>query len=198
MAVAKRNLQITTPAVGFPVTLEETKVYLRVDIDEDDDLISAFIESATEQVQIFTNRQLITASFDMFLDGFEPRTCTGAIEIPKGNVQTVDQIQYIDSNGDNQIWGTSNFEADTNRQISQFRPANSNAFPSTDDVYNAVTVSFTAGYGLATDVPQAVKQSIFLMVSDAYEHREEQSEIKLENNKTITRLLWNHRLRDFY
>ncbi len=194
----KAQIELITAPTEEPVTLDEAKNYMRVDIDDDNDLIELLISSATQQIQDFTNRQLVTATYDLFLDGFFPIVGRSAIELPIGNVQDITEINYIDINGDSQLWDSSNFEVDLNREIVQFRPVDRTDFPSTDTVYNAVTVRFVAGYGDAAAVPKGIKQIIFLMIQDAYEHREENSEIKLEMNKVFERLLWNFRLKDFY
>jgi uncharacterized phiE125 gp8 family phage protein len=40
------------------------------------------------------------------------------------------------------------------------------------DAANAVTVTYTAGYGSASDVPQAIKHWIMMTVASMYENRE--------------------------
>ncbi len=45
-------------------------------------------------------------------------------------------------------------------------------YPPTQNIYNAVTVRFVAGYANAGAVPQRIKQAMFLLIGHWYENRE--------------------------
>jgi hypothetical protein len=63
-------LQIEKPASAQPVTLEEAKTFLRVTLTDDDLLITALIEAATESAESFTNRSFCIKGFRQSLDSF--------------------------------------------------------------------------------------------------------------------------------
>jgi hypothetical protein len=63
-------LMIETPPVNPAVALDEMKNYLRVEIDDDDDLITGLITAATEACQVFTARAFITTGYVQCLDSF--------------------------------------------------------------------------------------------------------------------------------
>ncbi len=191
------NLEIVTAPATTPVTLVEAKNWARVDITEDDDLITSLIENATDQIQIVTGRQLVTATYDYFSSTWELND-KGILEIPLGNVASITSIKYKDSDNNLQTWASSKYEVNLKSQIAQIRPVSSESFPSLGDEFNSVEIRFTAGYGSASSVPDRLKTAVYMMVSDAYENREQMTEIKLTENPAVNRILWNYRLRDFY
>jgi hypothetical protein len=64
------SLQIEKPATAMPVTLTEAKNFLRVDINDDDLLITAMLQAATEACENFTNRSFCIKGFRQSLDSF--------------------------------------------------------------------------------------------------------------------------------
>ena len=191
------NLELVTAPSTTPVTTAEAKDWLRVDISDDDTLIDSLIENATDQVQIVTGRQLVTATYDYFAESWELNN-KGCVEIPLGNVASITSIKYKDTDEVLQTWDSSKYEVNFKTQIVQIRPISTENFPSLGDEFNPVEIRFTAGYGAASAVPDRLKTSIYMMVADAYEHREQMSEIKLDENPAVNRILWNFRLRDFH
>ena len=63
-------MQLLTPPAGEPVSLEEAKLHLRVDFNDDDGLIQMLISSARQAAETITNRQFMTARWRMILDSF--------------------------------------------------------------------------------------------------------------------------------
>ena len=60
---------VTEPAVE-PVSTAEAKLHLRVDIDEDNTLIDAFVQTAREHVEDVTARAMITQTWEWYADAF--------------------------------------------------------------------------------------------------------------------------------
>lgn len=61
--------RVTPPAIE-PVTLDEAKAHLRVDINAEDSLITRLISDAREWVERFLRRSLITQTWALYLDAF--------------------------------------------------------------------------------------------------------------------------------
>ena len=59
----------TAPALE-PVTLAEAKAHLRVDISDDDDLITAIIKAAREYCEEYLDRTLVHTQWTMRMDAF--------------------------------------------------------------------------------------------------------------------------------
>ena len=73
----------TVEASGSVITVQRAREYLRLTEDETDhdDWIELAIKAATEYVEGYTNRSLLTQQFDVYFDRFP--LLNGEIELPK-------------------------------------------------------------------------------------------------------------------
>lgn len=158
---------LTAPAREL-VTLQQAKDHLRVDEAVEDSVIDPLIKTARQYVEAFTDRALITQSWDLILDEFAE-----IILMPKAPLQTVTQIQYLDTAGDQQTLASTEYKADTASHPARIVPAWGKSWPLTRDEINAVEIRFVAGYGdNAEDVPSPIIQALLLIVAHLYENRE--------------------------
>lgn len=67
-------------------------------------------------------------------------------------------------------------------------------YPDTNPDINAVLIDMVSGYGAASAVPEIAKSAVKMLAADLYEHRESQSEIRLEENRAIVDMLWSLRV----
>ena len=152
------------------VTVEEVKDHCRISQGVEDAQLSKWLKAAQRIAESVTGRALTIQTWTLKLDAF-PAVNDGEIRLPKGPNWAVTSITYIDVNGVSQTLATANYEIDASK--GRLRPtATGTGWPSTDDVYNAVTVTFTCGFGAAASVPETIKSAIFLIVADWYENRE--------------------------
>ena len=123
------NLQLVTPPANEPVTLTQAKNWLKVDVNDDDSTITSLISAARQFFELYTQRQLCTATWlrraDSFYNlqyssGADPRLLygrpipevqgatgtlpfAGAIVLPRSSpFQQLLYITYVDTNGVNQ------------------------------------------------------------------------------------------------
>ena len=127
-------MQLLTPPAGEPVSLEEAKLHLRVDFNDDDGLIQMLISSARQAAETITNRQFMTARWRMILDSFpgpslmgvpagQPFTLPGhAILIPKSPVQSVVAINYLDMASVQQTMPAANYTVDAACEPARITP----------------------------------------------------------------------------
>lgn len=160
--------QLITPPSGEPVTLAEAKLHLRVDITDDDALITALISAARQYAEMVTQRQLLTASWRLVLDCF-PRM----IRLDKMPLVTVDSIKYVDLNGVLQTMPSTDYVVDSSAEPARITPVFGKIWPIPVPQIGAVQVNFTCGYGAATAVPEGIKNWIKIRVASLYEHRAE-------------------------
>ena len=153
------------------MSLAEAKLHLRVDVDDDDALISSIITAARQAAETVTGRQLMTARWKLVLDAFP--AC--AILVAKCPVQSVTSIQYLDMNGSSLTMPAADYVVDTAYEPARITPIFGKTWPSTLPQIGAVTVTFEAGYGSASNVPEGIKSWIKLRVGSLYAHREEMS-----------------------
>ena len=72
---------LTVPPAGEPLTLAEAKLHLRVDLNDDDALITALISAAREQVEFLTGQRLITQTWELELAAGERGGLEGLLPI---------------------------------------------------------------------------------------------------------------------
>ena len=132
-----------------PITLEEAKTFLRVDHDDENDLIGTLIRAARERLEDRLNVTMIERQmrFDCS-DG-------GDIALPRWPISSVDTVTLDEG-------PSTAFTLDL-----RARPV-----VVTVALGAPVSVTFTAGYGVSTDdIPAPLRQAMLLLVANAYEHR---------------------------
>lgn len=187
------HLELVTAPAEEPVSLAEAKAHLRVDIADDDTLISGLIVAARQQVETRLRRALVTQTWDLFLDYFPGRWhwhrsghvgqqlgsdptaayChRGAFRLPMPKLQSVTSIAYVDTAGTTRTLDPSAYRvaAGTPGRIA---PAYGLYWPPTRPEIDAVTIRFVGGYGAATAVPECIRRGMLLYVGHLYLHREE-------------------------
>lgn len=160
----------TAPAIE-PITLTEVKEHLRIDSSNtsEDDFINTLIAAATVYYQSRSWRQLITATYKQYLEDFP----AVGMELRKPPLQSVTSIKYEDINGVEQTLSSSVYQVDSKSEVGRIVLADGESFPDTDEVINAVTIEYKAGYGdAASDVPALVKSVLKLIVAHLFENRD--------------------------
>lgn len=165
------RLILTVAPTLDPVSVSDANLHLRLEGSEataDEPLVEASITAATGSAQNFTNRQFITATYEVRLDYFRDE-----IILPRPPLQSVEFIKYIDPEGAEQTLGTAVYQVDPYSTVGRVVLVSGQSWPSTKDQLNAVTVRFKAGYGDEPgDVPEPILASIRLILGHLYEHRE--------------------------
>lgn len=181
-----------------PVSLAELRMHTRVFVDEsvspavsdDDTALELYAAIATRASEDYTEKLFITRTVTASRDDFA-RT----LYLPSWPVQSVTSVEYRDSDGNTQTIDAANYTADLNKDPASITFRSAYDFPSTDDEPNAITVTFVAGYGSASDVPQAVRGAILLHTGTLFEHRESVAvgTVATQIPDTLERLLWPYR-----
>ena len=194
------SLDLVTPPAEEPLTLSEAKEHLRVTGAGDDAYITALIAIARENAEQELGRQLVTATWDLFLDRFPDGSARVldeleryVIRVPLPPLQSVTHIKYYDSAGALTTLDPSDYLVDAASKPARIAPAYLATWPRTREQLGAVNVRFVAGYGDAGDVPDAIKQWMRLRIGAMYEHREEEVAVP-----SIVRLGFADRLLDPY
>jgi len=162
------SVKIITQPASEPVTLAEAKLHLRVDTNDEDTLISAFITAAREVCEHRTGRSLMTQTREVVLDDFPEYD---SIELQFPPVQSITSVKYISQLGVEVTLNATQYALDNESDFTGHwvTPASGVSFPLTDDVANAVRVRYVAGYADAASVPSGIKSWILLAVGHLYE-----------------------------
>lgn len=182
MTTSTWGLTVVTEPVEEPVTLAETKEHVREDRTIEDNILTTYIIAAREHCEAFCKRVFVTTVSDVIFDHF-PNRDTGThhpaffqgrnIFLPRPRLQTVDSIKYIDTDGVEQTWSSSNYVVDVSTEPGRVFPIPSKVWPETESSRDAaVTIRFTHGYGSAANVPSIVKLAIMQTAAHWYRHRE--------------------------
>jgi uncharacterized phiE125 gp8 family phage protein len=158
--------QIVEPATE-PVTTAEAKAHLRIEHSLDDDYIDVLIKAGRQYLERIAWGGFVTQTWELVLDLFPSGE---EILLPKGKLASVTSVTYLDLDGVEQTWASSNYEADTTSRPGKLRLAYQKTWPITRSRWNAIVIRYIVGQAVA-DVPAPIKQALLLLVSQMYEHR---------------------------
>ena len=178
--------------------MKELKEHLRIVIGntDEDDYLQTLIDAATEYVQQYTRRRLITQTWYYYLNDW-PSGDT--IKLPYGQLQSVTAVKYTDSDGDESTFSSADYIVDTNKDPGGVVLGYGETWP-TATLYpsNPIEVEYVCGYGDdGSDIKAPIRHAIKLVASDIYENREPRfigQGFTLTETKTVERLLWPYRL----
>jgi uncharacterized phiE125 gp8 family phage protein len=171
------HTSLVTAPTRRALTLDEAKQQVRRTHVTDDDawLDGIGIPAVEDRAQQSTDRQLVTATWDMLLDRFPGGRY---IEIPKPPLQSVLALTYVDPDGIVQTLSEYSYEVEApvgprcKRGRVILNP--DETWPSIRYQPNAVTLRFVAGYGATgAYVPGRLKMGMLLDLGTLYEHRED-------------------------
>lgn len=165
--------QTAAPATPI-VSTTEAKAHLRVDASDEDTLIDALVQAATDHLDAdngILGRALISQTWAYSL----PDTPDGEwLSLPLPRVQSIASITYYDKDNAQQTFAAESYRLAATDQDATVQLAATASWPVTYDRADAMTVSFVTGYGdAASDVPQALRQAALLLVGHFYENRQQ-------------------------
>lgn len=164
-------LKLITAPAAEPVSTSEAKAHLRVDTTADDTYIGTLITVARQNVESHLRRALISQTWEVVLDAFP----AGVIRLPKPPLASVTSIKYTDDEGVEATYSSANYVVDTDTEPGRVVLKSGETWPAvTLAAANGVRVRYVAGYGAAgSNVPQAIRQAILLVIGSLYENRED-------------------------
>ncbi len=170
-------LELYTAPTAYPVSLAEIKTHLRLDVAETsfDSMLAEYLDAATRFVQEHTGTQLVTATYKLYLDSFYcgPEVDhEGTIRLPMPPLATVSGITYYDSDDASQTLSSSYYVVDAKSLPGRIVLATGYSWPVTYSRPNAVTITYTAGYGAAAAVPETCKQAIRFLAATWFNNAE--------------------------
>ncbi len=180
---------VQTSAPAFePVSIDGPdglRSWCRQDSTVDDDLIITLGRVARGMIEKLAGRQLVTATWRMTLDWFPgyggwqglldgglyvmPDQWT--IRLPRAPLQSVTSVTYYDLANVQQTLASTVYDVDAATDPGRLSLAQYQIWPITRVRPGAVQVTFQAGYGTASAVPDEYKQAIRFAVGQWYEHR---------------------------
>ena len=159
------GLILSVPPAQEPLDLDTAKARLRIDGDDDDEMIMALITAARMMAEQILNRPLITQTWVYKLDEWPD----GDLVLPKPPVQSVTSISYLDAAGDSQVWDSANYDVFLDDWEPRIAPVYGGTWPTALAQNDAIAITYVAGYGnTGLAVPAPIMQAMLLMVDKLY------------------------------
>lgn len=167
-----RSLTRTTQPAVEPVTVAEAKAHLRVDTSDDDTYIGTLVTAARQWVEEYLDRSLVNTQWTMRLDSFPYEIELPRPPIATSGTTTAVSVTYTLGSEATATLSTASYRVDRNSTPGVVRQLRSGTWPANLDDYNAVTVTWWAGYGASgSSVPAAIRHAILMVVGTLYERR---------------------------
>jgi uncharacterized phiE125 gp8 family phage protein len=157
---------LLTGPINEPLTLAEVKAFLRVDHDDDDDLITSLMIAARIHVEAETRRALITQTWRLTFDCWPG---VGRIDVRPAPLRSLVGARVHDSVSVTHDVDDEAFVVDTVSSTLAFAPW---ALAQPGRALAGIEIDIVVGYGdAASDVPEPLRQAMRLLIAHWYENR---------------------------
>lgn len=172
-----------TDATIEPVSVEWAKDHSNVLHSDDDATLARLIKVSRQYAERITGRSFITQTWVKRLDAFPYE-----ILLEHGPVIAITHVKYLDTDGAEQTMSSDDYQLDANAipaRLSLARDTSNWPTTSSED-YNAVIVTYTAGYGAtAESVPVDIRHAILILAEHFYvPGRELVTDVRVEHVPT--------------
>lgn len=188
MRFNRKSVTVTVSDDDPAISLTNMKPFLRVDGTADDDIITAYIATATEAVKQYLRRALLTETFVFKADGFtdaygddrllslgpgvhtasRPYVLGGGdtLDLPFPPLQSVTSIVTYDRGNIGTTFNASRYQVDLTSGRIYLNEGET--WPSDLRAQDAVQVTYVAGYG-SGNIPTPILEAIRMYVQSMYE-----------------------------
>jgi uncharacterized phiE125 gp8 family phage protein len=150
-------------AAAVVVSLDEAKAHLRVDHDDENDLITGLVAAATETVSHLCG--LVLGAEDWV---FKVGTVSGRLMLPVVPVRTLAAISWLDADEVSVTGSVADFRLMPDETRPFIEPVTGNVWPVIARREDALTVTVAAGL---TSLPGSLRIAILMVTEHLYEHR---------------------------
>lgn len=164
--VRRRGHQAYAVAVApttEPISLDMAKRHLRIDGDDQNTEINAWIRTARQQVEKDTELALLTQTVDVSLDDF-PIGCVSAIVLHIAPIQSITYVKYYDAAGTLQTLASSNYVLDAASLPPRIGLAVGGSWPTSLRTFQPGSIRVVAGYTAAALVPDPLLHAMKLLM----------------------------------
>ena len=163
------------------VSLTRAKEHLKSEgIDVEDDLITAYIEAATEWAQDYAQKAFMKQVYEVFLNNWPHHSC---VELAQYNpVQSVELVEYKTAEGTYTELSTSNYITDLNGPVAKVHFINNLPSLQSNQV-DRVRITVTCGYSSSAEesvqreeLDKRAVSAILLKVAEMHLYREDRQQ----------------------
>jgi len=152
-----------------PISLDDLKLFARIDGDTEDALLQSLITSARSFAENYLNRSLIEQTLIAKMD-FWP--CE-AVALPRSPLISITSVQTLDEDDTATTYSSDNYYLDLYSEPGKIILKNGVSAPTnTDRTYGGFKITYKAGYGAAaSNVPKPIRDGIKQWAMNMYENR---------------------------
>jgi uncharacterized phiE125 gp8 family phage protein len=162
-----KRYKIKTAPAFTPVSVAELKRNLRIEHNDQDELLQELVTRATAGSQVATGRQYARATYTLYLDEY-PGT---DLEIELGPVEAITSVKYLAPGASSlTTLDAAKYQLDNVELTARLRFLES--FTPDSERMNVVEIEFTTGWVSAAAVPKDLADAVILRASEAYLHPE--------------------------
>ncbi len=194
-------LSIVTEPTIEPISVPDCMEYLNYTNTDDRLWFELAIKSAREYFETQCSRAIVQQTWKCTLSKF-----SNEMELQLSPLISVSQIEYIDLDGNTQTLATSVYDVDTlSSPFGRILLGYDQQWPNTRKVWNAVQITFTAGYApsngspqdFRANIPRGIITALVALVGSNLENREADAPVKLYSAPAAQRLLQNYWIKTF-
>jgi uncharacterized phiE125 gp8 family phage protein len=179
------GLVITVEPAEEPVTLAEASLFMRYTGSLQNAVITALIKAARKDVESWSNKTMVTTTYEFYTECLDDE-----ILIPTGSIQSpITSIKYQDAADAQQTLSSTLYKLDNKSIQNKVYRDPLESYPDVLVQPNAVVITFDAGYGAASTVPETFKTVIKMRVAELFEHREANTTAARQPNEAMMAIL---------
>jgi len=205
------GLTVTTGETEFAITSAEVKNWLRIDGSDDDTVISTLLKASHNWAKRYTARSITTQTLKLSIDsvydtdipvkegnyvGIDQDITRRSILLPQSPVASISSVKYYDDADTESTFASSKYYLDSAGVPARFVLRNGESYPTGLRVANALEITYVAGYGGASDVPDDIKHACLIYTAWLFEHRGDGVE-RMSAPYQATQLLQPYVIRQF-
>lgn len=174
--------EVSSAPAAEPISTADAKTHLRETLSDatNDAYIDLLVKVARQWVEKTCDIAMITQTCKLYLDCFP--TSLSPIVLPRAPATAISSVSYVDQDGNPQTWTSSEYALDSKSRPARLYLAYNETYPNARTIENAVTITYTAGYGAgASSVPDDLIHAMKLLVTHWYENRESSLPVMVNN-----------------
>lgn len=160
---------VTVVPTTLPLTINEVKEHLRLDLDDktQDALLKILIKTATNYAEKYTKIDFITRTYETLRDSFDD-----SLELRRAPLQSVTKIEYL-QDGSFVTVSTDIYFVTSSSTFAHLALKESQAWPTDEDLQEqSVKITFKTGYGnTLSSVPDSLREGLLQHIAAMYENR---------------------------
>lgn len=164
------DVQVSSAPAAEPITASEFKSFANISYSDDDTLIGTLITSARESIEAYLKRALVTQTHIAYYKQYAKEVMLPYQ--PVSSVTTVEQVAddtttTLTANQDYYVKGN----LDKYLDFTSVNGIPDGHHPFDNTASYGLKVTYVAGYGAASAVPQAIKDAILRLTLFYYDNR---------------------------